>query len=62
MLIDVTAGAIDDLTGRARPLGAIYRAVAGTIGAALGAAAVGHGPLAARPPEETRPNLDGGAG
>jgi len=56
-LIDVTAGAIDGLTGRARPLGAVYRAVAGTIGASLGAAALGHGPLAARPPGEPPPNL-----
>ncbi len=57
-LIDVTAGTIDGLTGRARPLGAVYRAAAGMIGAALGAAALGHGPLAARPPGEPRPDLD----
>lgn len=45
-LVDVTAGLIDGVAGRADPFSAAYRGAAALIGASLGAAALGRGPLA----------------
>jgi hypothetical protein len=51
-LVDVTASVVSGMNGRARPLGVVYRCFAALVGASLGAAALGTGPLAIRPQSE----------